>query len=210
MGSRFHHTHVRTADAAAVADALCERALANKFSLATEGQSCDYDVVVATTPGSPEWTSIYNPFGHFMWELSDTLTTYVVELEIFDSDVLYARLSNEGCQVDVFCSNPDYTDEPARAVKGQPKRWDSVCVPGKNSRDVQRVFKGAVENPELALVELGSSSVSKHGASIPNTSTLQDPACVGFGSEIHLRRDAGSSPALLWRSSTRTASWRFR
>lgn len=155
MGSRLHHTHVRTADAAAVADALCERALANKFTLAAEGQSCDYDVVVATNPASPEWTSIYNPFGHFMWELSDTLTTYVVELEIFDSDVLYARLSNEGCQVDVFCSNPDYTDEPARAVKGQPKRWDSLCVSGKNSRDVQRVFKGAVENPELALVELG-------------------------------------------------------
>lgn len=155
MGSKFHHTHVRSDDPTAVADALCKRALANDFSLAAEGQPCDYDVVVATNPASPGWTSIYNPFGQFTWELSDELTTYVVELEIFDSDVLYARLSNEGCEVDVFCSKPDYTDAPARAVKGQPKRWDSLCVSGKSWRDVQRVFKSAVENPELALVELG-------------------------------------------------------
>lgn len=156
MGSTFRHAHVRVADVAAVAEALSKRARANRFVLAAESEASDYDVVVATDPASPEWTSIDDPFGDFVWELSDELATDVVELEIFDSDVFHARLCNEGeAKVDVFCSRPGYTDEPARAVKGQPKRWDRSCVPGKSWRDVQRAFKGAADDPEAALVELG-------------------------------------------------------
>jgi hypothetical protein len=155
MGSKFRHAHVRTVDAAAVADALHKLALVRKFSVADEGQSSDYDVVIATDPASPEWTSIYNPFGDFMWELSDELSTAVVELEVFDSDVFYARLSNDGCLVDVFCTDPRYVGMSARAVKGQPRRWDSLCTSGASFRDVERVFKRAAEDPERGLVELG-------------------------------------------------------
>lgn len=155
MGSKLRHAHVRTDDGAAVAEALCARALANAFSLAPEGQPCDHEVVVTTDPASPGWTSIYNPFGAFLWELSDALTTQVVELELFDGDVLYARLCSDGCEVDAFCTDPAYANLPARSAKGQPKRWDGVCAPGKSWRDVQRVFKSAPENAEQGLVELG-------------------------------------------------------
>lgn len=206
MGTKFRHTHVRSADAAAVADALCERALAHKFRLAAEGESCDHDVVVATNSGSPEWTSIYNRFGSFAWELSERLTAYVVELEIFDSDVLYARLSSDGCKVDVFCSRSGYTDEPARAVKGQPKRWDSLCEPGKSWREVQRVFKRALDDPEPALVGLGALIGLDARSWIRRRSIRVERTRADCAFETRRRRNAGSSRARRSRSWTREAS----
>lgn len=168
MGAKFLHTHVRTGKAEAVAKALCKLATSRKVTLAEKDEPCDHEVVVATHPDSPGWTSIYGRFDDVSWELSDKLATHVVELSIFDGDVLEARLANDGCQVDVFCTDPEYAGKAARAAKGQPKRWDDLCIKGRGWRDIQRVFKSAAANPEAALVELGKLIGLDHGSLYPD------------------------------------------
>lgn len=155
MGAKFLHTHAHTSEAGTVADALCQLARAHGFTITAKDEPCDHAVVVAKDAASPAWTSIYGRFADVSWELSEKLSTHVVVLSIFDSDVLEARLYNDGCEVDAFCNYPDHVGESARSLKGQPKRWESLCVQGTSWRDVRQAFKNAEKSPEKALVELG-------------------------------------------------------
>jgi hypothetical protein len=75
MGAKFLHTHVRTGKADAVAKALCKLASSRKVTLAGEDEPCDHEVVVATHPDSPGWTSIYGRFDDVSYKLSDKLAT---------------------------------------------------------------------------------------------------------------------------------------
>jgi hypothetical protein len=156
MGSSFTHTHVRSASVGDVVAALRELAVSRGLVTAEAAGPCDHDVVVVHDPMSPLWTSIYRRFDDTCAELSLALETHVLEVTIFDSDVLEARLYNDGAAIDVFCSDRgEAFGRSARSVAGQPRRWDSACTEGRSWRDVRRVFGRAREDPEGALVELG-------------------------------------------------------
>ncbi len=162
MGSKFRHVHARST-VAKVTRALRELALARGYREAEAGAPADHDVIVAADKGSKGWASIYSPIP--IWDaaisLSSALRTRVLVTSIFDSDVLDARLYNDGAEVDIFCSDRDGAaiDRAAREVAGQPRRWDSLCVGNFGWRDVKRLFtraRGEGLDPEAALVELGA------------------------------------------------------
>ena len=156
MGMTFLNTHVRTSNVRAVAKALAKLAVAEGLTPAKDGEPCDHDVVVTTNPASKGWTSFYRRFGEVSWQLSEELATHVVVTAVDDSDVLELRLYNDGVISDAFCTHPETMDGESRSsLKGQPRRWDDLCVAGKSWKDVQKVFRSAAAAPEVALVALG-------------------------------------------------------